>query len=304
MVTHLSFFNLSSSNNSSIFDVHYREDIMLHMISVKKCLFTASLLVCSFAYAKSDNGTPDDKHAPSLLSDYSNAPVIKRLSDSIYSLIGLNNYGLQKDVFFSAYKGYQYLLSKGMLKKANLLTICDYSQSSKNKRLYVIDVVGSRLLYNTFVSHGRNSGNEYASSFSNLESSNKSSLGFLLTADTYVGKAGYSMRFNGLEPGINDQVRNRDIVLHGSRFVNEVLVNIKGSLSKSLGCPAVPLEYHKKIIDAIKGGSCYFAYYPDDLYLHTSRVLNSSFDLAPAALNNMAATTANSPADGVTSLAN
>ena len=265
------------------------------MYKKTQILIIALVCVSFYANAKGENGFTDDKHAPSLLSDYSNAPVIKRISDSIYNLISLGSYGLEREVFFTAYKGYQYLLSKGSLAKTNLLTICDYSQSSNNKRLYVVDLVNSRLLYNTYVSHGRNSGGEYATSFSNLHSSNKSSLGFLVTADTYSGKAGFSMRFKGVEPGINDQVRNRDIVLHGSRFVNEGIMNLRGTIGKSLGCPAVPAEYHKKIIDVIKGGSCYYAHYPDSWYMHTSRILNSSFDLAPAALNNVAVQTAGEP---------
>ena len=250
-----------------------------------KFFFTTLICVSLCASAKAKSDITDVKSAPSLFADYSNAPVIKRLSDSIYNLISLGSYGLDREVFFSAYKGYQYLLSKGLLTKTNVLSICDYSQSSNNKRLYVVDLVNSRLLYNTYVSHGRNSGGEYATSFSNLHNSNKSSLGFLVTAETYSGKAGYSMRFKGIEPGINDQVRNRDIVLHGSRFVNEGIMNLRGTIGKSLGCPAVPIEYSKKIIQVIKGGSCYYAHYPDSWYMHTSRVLNSTFDLAPAALN-------------------
>lgn len=260
----------------------------MYMAPSKKILFIVLMSLCFFAHAKTDPTIVDDKHAPSLLNN-SNTPLIKRLSDSTYNLMSLGSYGLGRDVFFSAYKGYQYLLNKGALPKANLLTICDYSQSSNSKRLYVIDLLSSRLLYNTFVSHGRNSGSEYASTFSNLQSSNKSSLGFSVTAETYSGIAGYSMRFNGMEPGINDQVRNRDIVLHGSRFVNEGIMDLRGTIGKSLGCPAIPIEFHKKIIDAISGGSCYYAHYPDSWYLHNSKILNSSFDVAPPAqINNIA----------------
>jgi hypothetical protein len=129
------------------------------------------------------------------------------------------------------------------------------------------------------VSHGRNSGQEYATSFSNLSSSNKSSLGFMVTSNTYSGKAGYSMRFEGVEPGINDKVRSRDIVLHGSWFVNESMVSMRGMIGKSLGCPAVPMADHRRIIDVINGGSCYYAYYPDSWYLNTSHILNSSLEL-------------------------
>ncbi len=216
---------------------------------------------------------------PSLIPGSIGSPAFIRICDSVYESIGLRSYGLEKDVFSKAYKGYLYLRNKGVLHKTNLLTICDYSQSSNNKRLYVVDLQQGKLLFNTYVSHGRNSGQEYASSFSNLNSSNKSSLGFLMTAETYTGKAGYSMRLDGLESGINDKVRYRDIVFHGSLFVNDRTRNIRGVIGNSLGCPAVPLGEHKKIIDIIKGGSCFYINHPDEWYSHTSSILNSNVDL-------------------------
>jgi len=248
-------------------------------------IFLAALLIISAQSFAGDEkkGTPGgDKKFPALLSNSSRTPVIKRISDSIYDLISLGQYGLEKDVFFNAYKGFQYLQSKGLLNKTNLLTICDYSQSSRNKRLYVIDIVNSRLLFNTYVSHGRNSGEEFATSFSNLFNSNKSSLGFLVTGQPYKGRSGYSLELNGMEPGINDRVKMRSIVLHGSRFVTASVAGARGAISRSYGCPAVPYGIHFRIIDAIKGGSCVFVSYPDDWYTHTSAILNAGFDLTPS----------------------
>lgn len=249
-----------------------------------KLLFVAFALISLQSFANNGNkGLPDEKNFPSLLSNSANSPVLKRTADSIYDLIALGEYGLEKDVFFNALKGYEYLENHHALKKTNLLTICDYSQSSNNKRLYVIDLANSRLLFNTYVSHGKNSGNEFATSFSNYDNSNKSSLGFMVTGDTYNGKAGFCMRFNGMEAGINDHVKSRGIVLHGSRFVNEDIMSARGIIGRSLGCPAVPYGMHTKIIDVIKGGSCFFINSPDDWYTHNSTILNSRFDLAPAA---------------------
>lgn len=222
-------------------------------------------------------GVPDEKHFPSLLSNASTqSPAFKNLCDSIYDKVGLLAFGLDREVFYKAYKGYQYLLNKKKLRKSNYLTICDYGQSSNNERLYVIDLKAGRLMYNTFVSHGKNSGEEFANSFSNLDNSNKSSLGFMITAETYVGKAGLSMRFDGMEKGINDKVRSRDIVLHGSTFVSNSLRG-SGSISKSLGCPAVPFGIHKKIIELIKGGSCFYINHSDRRYIATSSILNAQF---------------------------
>ncbi len=248
-----------------------------------KSFFVVLICVSTQAFAKSETPkSSGDKNFPSLLSNSANSPVLKRLADSVYDLIGLGEYGLERDVFYNAFKGYEYLESRGLLKKTNLLTICDYSQSSNNKRLYVIDLLDSRLLFNTYVSHGKNSGNEFATSFSNYDNSNKSSQGFLVTGGTYNGRAGYCMRFDGMEAGINDRVKSRGIVLHGSRFVNENIMTERGTIGHSLGCPAVPLEMHKKIIEAVKGGSCFFINTPDEWYTHNSTILNSQFDITPS----------------------
>lgn len=248
-----------------------------------KSVLVAFAFISLQSFVSNDTkGLPDEKNFPSLLSNSANSPFLKRTADSIYDLISLGEFGLERDVFFKAFKGYQYLQNRGILRRSNLITICDYSQSSNNKRLYVIDLANSRLLFNTFVSHGKNSGNEFATSFSNYDNSNKSSLGFMLTGDTYNGKAGFCMRLNGMEPGINDHVKSRGIVLHGSRFVNEDVMSARGTIGRSLGCPAVPFGIHFRIIDAIKGGSCFFINSPDLAYANTSRILNSAFDLAPS----------------------
>lgn len=246
---------------------------------LRKWLFVVMACACVNTYAKTDgNGVTDDKNFPLLLTQQTDAPQLKHLADSIYDLIGLENFGLQRDAFFSACKGYQYLLYKGSLRKKNLLTICDYSQSSNNKRLYIIDLLNNVVLFNTYVSHGKNSGSEFATSFSNVENTNKSSLGFLVTEDPYFGVAGYSMRFSGMETGINDHVKSRYIVFHGSKFVNETVLRERGMIGRSLGCPAVPYGQQKDIIDLIKGGSCFYIYNPVPWYTHTSRILNANFN--------------------------
>jgi hypothetical protein len=247
---------------------------------MKRVVFVVAVCVCAFtslafSYANRYN---DDKKFPSLLPDHANAAPARRWSDSVYNRLGLDSNGLSREAFFSACKGYQYLLQKGMLKRPELLTICDMSQSSTKKRLYILDLQHGTVLFNTYVSHGRNSGSEYATSFSNLNSSHKSSLGFMVTAETYTGKAGLSMRLDGTEKGINDNVRMRDIVMHGSTYVNEHRADEGGSMGRSYGCPAVSYEEHKAIINTIKGGSCFFIYHTDNWYSRTSKILNSNFN--------------------------
>lgn len=203
--------------------------------------------------------------------------VINYWVDSLYAQMQLEEKGLSRSVFFEAYKGYEYLLSAGKLQKQGFLTICDYSQPSNKKRLYVIDVDKVKLLFNTYVSHGRNSGNDFATSFSNRNNSHKTSLGFMLTAETYNGDNGYSLRLDGLENGFNDNVRTRAIVMHGSNYVSGQRASKGTMMGRSYGCPAVPAREVKSIINTIKGGSCFYSYYPDKTYAAASKILNADF---------------------------
>ena len=220
---------------------------------------------------------PVDKDFPSLLP---NKPVGQTMAykfvDSVYNRIQLDNYGLKKDIFFKAFKGYEYLQSKGMLDKTNLLTIVDYSQSSSKKRLYVIDLKLGKVLFNTFVSHGKRSGGEFATDFSNVVDSHKSSLGFIVTGKSYRGGSGYSLHLNGVEPGINDNVYKRYIVMHGSHYVNARRAD-ENETGRSFGCPAVPYGQQYAIIDKIKDGSCLFIWAPNNKYQVSSRILNAAF---------------------------
>ena len=214
------------------------------------------------------------------------APYLK-LATVLYQEMDLMAHGLEKDIFLKAYKGYLWLVSRGQVRNPHMLSIADFSQSNQNKRLYIIDLRNRRLLMQTYVSHGRNSGEDMATSFSNANNSNKSVLGFLLTAETYTGEYGLALRFSGLEKGINDMVRQRAIVLHGSKFVNEREFARRGEMVNSLGCPAVPMAQSKTIIQAIKGGSVYFIYHPDENYARRSGILNASLEwgwMAPATL--------------------
>lgn len=192
----------------------------------------------------------------------------------LYDSASLGETGLQKKVLELAMEGFSKLMLKGKLNKDSILTIVDFSRSSKNKRLYVIDLKNEALLFNTLVAHGRNSGMEYAHSFSNTPSSNKSSLGFYITQSTYRGDNGYSLRLQGVERNINDRALGRNIVIHGAPYANPQFLAERGVLGRSFGCPAIPTEDHVAIIDAIKDGSCLFIYSPDKKYFKLSTVLN------------------------------
>jgi len=223
-------------------------------------------------------GSVDKKFSSLLPSIANEVPAVGKWIDSVYSTIHLDSFGLNKNIFYYACKGYEYLLNENKLQNSSLLTICDYSQSSSSRRLYVIDLKAGKLLFNTYVSHGKKSGNEYATNFSNRLDSHKSSLGFMVTGETYHGKKGYSMHLDGMETGINDNVRLRDIVMHGSNYVNAKRADEGNAMGRSYGCPAVSYSEHRKIIDEIKNGSCFFIYADNKLYASSSKILNSHFD--------------------------
>ncbi len=156
------------------------------------------------------------------------------------------------------------------------MTIVDFSLPSSAKRLFVIDLENRKILYNTYVAHGRNSGKEYANSFSNAPESNKSSLGFYITKETYNGAHGYSLKLEGEEKGINDNALSRAIVMHSADYVNKNLISSQGYIGRSLGCPAIPKDVYKPIIETIKDGSCLFIYGNNTTYAYKSTVLREA----------------------------
>lgn len=161
-------------------------------------------------------------------------------------------------------------------RKKNILTLIDFTKPSTEERLYVLDMKNQKLLFSSYVSHGRNSGGNYATSFSNKSGSYKSSLGFYLTENTYQGKNGYSLVLNGLEKNINDKAKERAIVVHGAPYANPSVINSSGRLGRSLGCPALPLAVSEKIINTIKGGSLLYIYADNADYLAQSHILPDS----------------------------
>ena len=169
-----------------------------------------------------------------------------------------------------AVKGYEKLKELGRIGNMRYLTIADFSKPSSEERLFVIDMLLEQIVIKTLVAHGRNSGTLFANSFSNKNESHQSSLGFYLTGNAYVGKHGSSLELNGVEEGINDQAKNRAIVIHGADYVSNEFINQQGYIGRSLGCPAVPNNKIMEIINTIQGASCMFIYAPNKAYLSKS----------------------------------
>ena len=197
-------------------------------------------------------------------------------TDMLYNNLQLGVKGLSKKAFEYAMIGFSHLIEAGKIKKDNIISIADFSLPSSKKRLFVIDLDEEKVIYNTYVAHGVNSGKEMASDFSNIPASYKSSLGFYETLSTYMGGNGYSLRLNGLEKGINDNANSRDIVIHGAAYVNEDLIRAQGYIGRSWGCPALPQNLLKPIVNTIKDGSCLFIYSENKAYLNKSKILNAA----------------------------
>lgn len=219
--------------------------------------------------------TAEDKAVAIRTAKATEKRMILATASSIYDEMDLEDSGLSRQAFEYAWTGFYKLKKKGLLRRTGILSICDFSQSSSHQRLYVIDVRNRRMLYRTYVAHGINSGEEYASSFSNRMESCKSSLGFYVTTGTYTGINGLSLRIEGLDKGFNDNASRRSIVIHGASYVSLRILHKYGVMGTTFGCPAIPSEMSSQIIPVVKHGSCFFIYYPSKKYLANSPVLNS-----------------------------
>lgn len=201
-------------------------------------------------------------------------PAIETKND-IYTVLNLSQHGLSNEVFQLALTGHDKLEAEGLLENPDILTIVDFSQTSKNKRMYVIDCLKQKLLFNTLVAHGKNTGNEFAEHFSNENGTLKSSLGFYVTKNHIMGsKVGFSMIIEGIEKGFNDNAKSREIIMHGADYATEDFIKKNGRLGRSYGCPALPPDLVKPVIKTIENGSCLFIYYPDSTYLRKSSLLS------------------------------
>jgi hypothetical protein len=217
----------------------------------------------SFYFSPNFISTNENKNGIVLKKEFkSNIDITIELE---YNNLHSNHYSLPKhEIFAQALKGYYLLKEKGLIKK-NIVTLIDFSLSSNSKRLWVIDLATNTVLFQSLVAHGRSTGEEFAKNFSNSAQSFKSSLGFYATGEIYTGKHGISLKLDGLEKGVNDNARNRGVVIHGADYVSDIFIKNNKRLGRSQGCPALPEELSKAIIDVIKDKSCLFIYHPSIL---------------------------------------
>lgn len=221
-----------------------------------------AVLFFLFSFSSSKVFYPELKNNNFLVSKTVPVSSMDNNIEMVYNNLHANNFALPKEEsFIQALKGFYLLKEKGLIKK-NILTLVDFSLSSNLKRLWVIDLTTNTVLFQSLVAHGRNTGEEFANSFSNAQQSFKSSLGFYVTGEIYNGKHGMSLRLDGLEKGLNDNARSRGVVMHAANYVSNSFIKNNKRLGRSQGCPAIPEELSKDIINAIKDKSCLFIYHP------------------------------------------
>lgn len=236
------------------------------------CLSVYILLTVSYKIVKAND-----------LNDIAQASRVESYISSLYKKIDFGNATrLSFDVFSKAMRGYLNLKNAGKLNnEKELLTVCDFNQPSVVERLWVIDLAGHKVLYNTFVAHGQATGDDCAMQFSNKMNSHKSSLGFYVTLQDYTGDHGTSLRLQGMDQGYNDAALKRDIVMHGADYVSERFICNNQRLGRSWGCPAVPLPLAVPIVNTIKDGTCLFIYYPEPKYLSSGYWVNKKIASLP-----------------------
>ena len=236
------------------------------------CLSLAAFFFLSFLPLSPAPGisTVHNKPASAASTRFSYADS-SRLN-TLYNSLQLDSLGLSFEAFHKGIAGFLSLVLSGEVHNTGVLSIIDFSKPSTQKRLFVLDMYNETLIFNSLVAHGRNSGKLLATRFSNRPNSFMSSLGFYLTGEPFIGQHGYSLRLEGKEKGWNDNAFHRSIIMHPAGYVSEEYIRQRGYLGRSEGCPAIPEELDKSIIDIIRGGSCLFIYSPDIRYLHRSRL--------------------------------
>ena len=242
-------------------------------------LFVSSLIIGLFSFPFAFAKTVEKRSKKIIHTVIDSAHSISGLTPdllSVYDSLNLSIDGINRKAFEFAQYGFERLKQQGIFLNDSIISIIDFSLPSTEKRLFVLDLKNYKLLFKTYVAHGRNSGKDIANSFSNKPRSYKSSLGFYRTLQTYFGSNGFSLKLQGLEKGINDNAFRRAIVMHGADYVSPSFAESQGYIGRSQGCPAVMSEEAPEIINTIKDGSCLFIYHPSADYRQHSSLLPRS----------------------------
>jgi hypothetical protein len=236
------------------------------------CMMMYMMLSVSYKIVKASESNTENE-----------ARRVENYISALYSQIEFANYNrLSYAAFNSAMRGYINLKNAGKLNnEKEIITICDFNQPSVMERMWIIDLVDKKILFNTFVAHGQSTGDDCAVTFSNKQNSHQSSLGFYVTTDVYIGDHGLSLRLQGMDQGFNDAAFKRDIVVHGADYVCDKFICENQRLGRSWGCPAVPIELSDTIVNTIKDRTCLFIYYPETKYMAKAFWLNKKVSSLP-----------------------
>lgn len=251
--------------------------------SMIKCLACVFFLISSTAFKNktipSFGHDFKDKDGKELITIKSEK--FKSFTRDVYQNISYepNQDTIPFEPFALAMRGFMHLKHTQELTDTQHITIIDFSKYCNKKRLWVLDLVHLKVKINEWVAHGKRSGNDYATTFSNRHNSQKSSLGFYVTGGTYWGRNKFSLKLHGLEKSYNSNAFSRGIVIHGANYISNNIVNRNERIGRSFGCPAVSKSSNNKIINTIKGGSCLFIYHPTSYYLNNSTILNTDLYL-------------------------
>lgn len=225
-----------------------------------------SILTLGWSLKDDHNASPAkpvSNHSPSTPALSAAEAYVSYVTD-IYNAAGLEDSGLDFQVFRKALTGYLNLKRSGELNTEKaLISVVDFNKPSTSRRLWIIDLDAKKLIINSLVAHGQGSGDNFATAFSNIAESHQSSIGFYVTSETYQGKHGLSLRLNGKDAGYNTNALNRAVVIHGADYVSETFIKNHGRLGRSYGCPAVPVGLNSTIINTIKGQTMLFINGPE-----------------------------------------
>lgn len=241
-----------------------------------KILTVLAIIIFSFAFTTANvNNNKPLNELPEPLTETSTEISLEEEIEQLYDVFSAKNTTVpNQESFKNGMIGYYKLLEQGLVKN-QILTIIDFSLSSTKKRMWVLDMATQKVLINSVVSHGKNTGNEFATKFSNTVNSLQSSLGFYVTGETYMGGNGYSLFIDGMEENYNSRARERYVVIHGAAYANEEVAARTGRLGRSYGCPAVPTALTNEFIDTIKGQSVLYIHSADDDYLQNSDMIRA-----------------------------
>lgn len=179
--------------------------------------------------------------------------MTQRNAQKVLNFRGLEGVRVPPQALANALNYYAANIKK--FKNQRYITIVDYTKSSKQQRMFLIRNDGTVRSY--FVAHGRGSGGWAPTQFSNTAGSRATSQGFYSTGGPIDGCSPGKkpcMWLNGLERGLNDNARSREVIFHASDYV------ANGGMGRSWGCPSVRREDAEVIREATQNGSLWYHY--------------------------------------------